>query len=250
MSAKQRIDELLVEKKLVETRSQAKALIMAGQVIVNDERVDKAGQMVKVDSEIRLKNIRKYVSRGGLKLEKALMSFNISPEKWICLDVGASTGGFSDCLLKNKAEKVYAIDVGHSQLHHSLETNSQVISMEKTNFRHFDVKTLCDFINLVVMDVSFISIDLLLPVIKALFDHQGGEHHLITLVKPQFEAGKDQVGKGGIIRDVKLREQILCDKVKICTDLGFQNIQTTVSPIHGADGNEEFLIFGNYKTKS
>jgi 23S rRNA (cytidine1920-2'-O)/16S rRNA (cytidine1409-2'-O)-methyltransferase len=243
---KKRIDVLLVEKGLVDSRAQAQSLIMAGKVLVKDMPVTKAGALVSVDDPIRLKDISKYVSRGGLKLEKALADFQINVKDKICLDVGLSTGGFTDCLLQNGAKKIYGVDVGVGQLHRKIETDARVVSFDKTNFRHFDLNLILEPVDLVVMDVSFISATLLLPKIKELLSRDQIPHTLIVLVKPQFEVGRGNIGKGGIVKDQKARDSAV-EKVKTCcVDLGFEDIRTIESPITGADGNVEYLLHAKF----
>lgn len=243
---KKRLDVLIVENGLVETRTKAQAMILAGQVLVNEERIDKPGQAVATDSTIRIKDQLPFVSRGGLKLAKALDVFPVRVENKICLDVGASTGGFTDCLLKNKAKKVYSLDVGHSQLHWSLITNPAVISLEKINFRHFDISTLTDPIDLCVMDVSFISIEKLLPKVVDILKLNPSNSQIVFLIKPQFEASPELVGKGGIVRDEHVHQKIVSQIIQALNTFGFSHIQTIPSPIQGADGNIEFLVFAEY----
>jgi 23S rRNA (cytidine1920-2'-O)/16S rRNA (cytidine1409-2'-O)-methyltransferase len=244
-SNKIRLDQLLLDRELVPSRSNAKSLIMAGKVLINEEVVDKAGTLVSVDVEIRMKESLKFVGRGGLKLEQALKSFDIATQDKTCADIGASTGGFSDCLLQNGAKKIYAIDVGYGQLHWKLVKDERVVSMERQNFRHFDLDQIKEPIDLIVMDVSFISILKLLPKIQELFQNMPPKtkpQQLVALIKPQFEAGPGQVGKGGIVRDEAVRNQVI-DKIKTAlVSAGFSNLQITPSPITGADGNIEFLI--------
>lgn len=243
---KERLDHILLKNELVESRSKAKALIMAGKVLVNDVVIDKAGTLILPDAQIRIKEQLKFVSRGGLKLEKALKEFGLDVSNFTCLDIGASTGGFTDVLLQNHAKKVFAIDVGYGQLHNKLQQDDRVIMMDKTNFRHFDISQISDFINLVVMDVSFISIKKIIPKIIEFFSRDSGEHYLISLVKPQFEVGKEYVGKGGIVRDDAARNNVLKDIEKYLSENQFLDIQTTVSPITGATGNIEFLIYARF----
>lgn len=244
--SKIRLDVLLVESKLVESRAKAQALILAGQVLVNEERIDKPGFAVSPDVTLRLKNIQPYVSRGGLKLEKALQTLPVRVENSICLDIGASTGGFTDCLLKNGAEKVYAVDVGHSQLHWSLVTDPRVISIEKTNFRNIDTALLPEPIDLCVMDVSFISIEKLLPKIVEILSLNPNPSQIVFLIKPQFETSPQNVGKGGIVRDANIHQQVVQQiKTALCS-AKFDDLQILNSPIQGADGNEEFLVFATF----
>lgn len=240
---KARLDVLLVEKKLVESRAKAQALILAGQVLVNNERIDKPGHTVAADAELRLKDIQPYVSRGGLKLAKALSAFAVRVENSICLDVGASTGGFTDCLLKHGAKKVYAVDVGHSQLHWSLVTDSRVISLEKINFRHMDLALLPEPIDLCVMDVSFISIEKLLPKVVEILTQNSNPTQIVFLIKPQFETSPANVGKGGIVKDPQIHHDVINKIQTALKKANFHNIQIQNSPIQGADGNEEFLVF-------
>lgn len=247
---KTRLDNLLVEKKFVESRSKAQALILAGKVFVNDVPVDKVGALVKKDAAIRLKNPLKYVSRGGLKLEKALQEFNVDVTGKICLDVGASTGGFTDCLLQHGAKKVYAVDVGTNELHWKLEKDARVVNLNKENFRHLDVQKILDPIDITVMDVSFISVMLLIPKVLKIF---GRAHSraplLIILIKPQFELSPEEVGKGGIVRDEVLRQKAVKKIETFCLEKGFQNIQTIPSPITGRAGNVEFLLKAEWKIR-
>lgn len=239
---KQRLDQVLVDKALAPSRSQARSLIMAGKVLVNDEVVDKAGSLIFFDDDIRLKNSNPYVSRGGFKLAKALHEFNINVRNKSCLDIGQSTGGFTDCLLQNGAKKVFGIDVGYNQLHWKLQQDDRVVFFEKENFRHFDIKKLSEKIDLAVIDVSFISLKLIFPKLKEIFTCSPGEHEVIALIKPQFEAGKERVGKGGIVRDESIRQDVLEDITSFTQNLGFQNQKHTTSPITGTDGNVEFLL--------
>lgn len=243
---KVRLDVLLVEKNLVESRAKAQALILAGQVVVNNERIDKPGHTVPADSELRLKDVQPYVSRGGLKLAKSLATFAVQVENSICLDVGASTGGFTDCLLKHGAKKVYAVDVGHSQLHWSLVTDPRVISLEKINFRHMDTALLPEPIDLCVMDVSFISIEKLLPKVVEILTKNPQPSQIVFLIKPQFETSPQNVGKGGIVKDQKIHDEVTAKIQNALQEAHFHNIQIQNSPIQGADGNEEFLVFAEF----
>ena len=247
-SKKQRLDTLLVERGLVESRTQAQALILAGQVVVNEGRVDKPGQMVLINAEIRLKDVQRFVSRGGLKLEKALQTFPVRVSDSVCLDVGVSTGGFSDCLLQHGAKKIYGVDVGQNQLHWKLVKDPRVTLFEKTNFRHMDAALIPEPIDLCVMDVSFISIAKLLPNVVNLLKKNPKGAQIVFLIKPQFEVTPAQVGKGGIVRDQTLQDQVAQNFVKILSEVGFADIAVIDSPVLGADGNREFLIFGNYRS--
>jgi 23S rRNA (cytidine1920-2'-O)/16S rRNA (cytidine1409-2'-O)-methyltransferase len=238
---KERIDVLLVEKGLIETREQAKRAIMAGLVYSNQVRLDKPGE--KVDKEIPLEvkgKLMPYVSRGGLKLEKALKEFDLMVEGKIMIDIGSSTGGFTDCALQNGAILSYAVDVGYNQLAWKLRQDERVVVMERTNFRYSKPE---DFVRgmpqFATIDVSFISLRLILPVLKTILVPNSD---IIALVKPQFEAGKDQVGKKGIVRDPKVHLHVLQDIMEFTLTEGFSVKHLTFSPITGGDGNIEFLI--------
>lgn len=239
--AKKRADILLFEKGLVDSREKAKTLIMQGIVFVGDKRIDKPGEKVDVDSPIIVKeNPIKYVSRGGLKLEKALKRFKITLKDKICMDIGASTGGFTDCILQNGAAKVYAVDVGYGQLDWSLRTHPKVIVMERTNIRYVTEKDIKDKIDFASIDVSFISLRLVLPVIKNLLSAKG---EIVALVKPQFEAGKDKVGKKGIVRNKDTHMEVLESINEFCINEGLRIIDIDFSPITGSTGNIEFLAY-------
>lgn len=240
MSAKERLDVLLMEKGLYDSREKAKAAIMAGLVMVDGERVDKAGTKVKTEANITVKGeLHPYVSRGGLKLEKAIAAFDVSLAGKVVMDVGASTGGFSDCALQNGAKQVYSIDVGYGQLAWKLRNDPRVIVMERTNFRHLKREDLKgEQPQVAVMDVSFISIRLLLPVIYNTLTDDG---FLLTLIKPQFEAGRERVGKNGIVRDPEVHRDVLRHTLGSAVAQGFRVQAITFSPITGGDGNIEFL---------
>ncbi|PWK11543.1 TlyA family RNA methyltransferase [Tumebacillus permanentifrigoris] len=240
MSAKERLDVLLVEQGLYESREKAKAAVMAGLVSVDGERVDKAGTKIKVEATITVKGeLHPYVSRGGLKLEKAIATFGESLVDKVVMDVGASTGGFTDCALQNGAKQVYSIDVGYGQLAWKLRNDPRVVVMERTNFRHLKREDLKgETPQVAVMDVSFISIRLLLPVISSLLSEDGV---LLTLIKPQFEAGRERVGKNGIVRDPEVHRDVLVHVLGSAVNQGFQVQEVTYSPITGGDGNIEFL---------
>lgn len=242
MITKKRLDILLFERGLAPTRSKAQAYIMAGEVLVNGERVDKVGTKFAEDVEIRVKSRPQFVSRGGEKLAGALSDFNYDPSNKICADVGASTGGFTDCLLQNDAKLVYAIDVGYGQLAYKLRSDERVVVMERTNARYLEA--LDEPIDLVVVDASFISLSLLLPVIKLWLKKDGD---VIALIKPQFEAGKSEVGKGGVVKDETVHERVIRDVAEFAQTLGFIVSGLTVSPIKGLkEGNTEFLIWLHY----
>lgn len=239
---KERIDTLLVDKGLVESREKAKRIIMAGLVFIDEsKRIDKPGQKVLVDSNITVKgNPIPYVSRGGLKLEKALKSFNISVKEKICLDIGASTGGFTDCMLQNGAIKVYAIDVGYGQLAWKIRNDSRVITMERTNVRYLDNEKINDTADFASIDVSFISLKLILPVIKDLLATTG---EIVALIKPQFEAGRDKVGKKGVVRDPEVHREVIKNICLFADSIGLYLKDLTYSPIKGAEGNIEYLSY-------
>lgn len=241
MKNKERLDVLLVERGLAETREKAKRSIMAGLVYTNEERLDKPGEKVKVDIPLMIKgNALPYVSRGGLKLEKALKVFDVSVKDKIMLDIGASTGGFTDCALQNGAKMTYALDVGYNQLAWKLRQDERVVVMERTNFRYVTPADLAgDMPNFATIDVSFISLKLILPVLKTLLV-PGSD--IVALVKPQFEAGREQVGKKGIVRDEKVHVQVVNKIVDFALEQGFNAVNLSFSPITGGDGNIEFLL--------
>ncbi|MBQ1868395.1 TlyA family RNA methyltransferase [Selenomonas sp.] len=238
--AKQRLDILLVEKGLAGSRERAKRMIMAGEVLVDNQKVDKAGATVKPEAEIRLLgNDIPYVSRGGLKLEKAMKEFGVALEGRRCADIGASTGGFTDCMLQNGAVQVFAIDVGYGQLAWKLRTDDRVVNMERTNIRNVtpdDIGTLLDFASI---DVAFISLEKVLPVAFSLLKPEG---ELVALIKPQFEAGREFVGKKGVVRDASVHESVIRKVTAFARDLGFVPMALTFSPVKGPEGNIEYLI--------
>ncbi|MGB4599318.1 MAG: TlyA family RNA methyltransferase [Trichlorobacter sp.] len=240
MSTKQRLDRLMVARGLAPSREKAQALIMAGQVVVGDHAAEKAGQQVTDEVEIRIKGeLLPYVSRGGLKLEKGLNAFAIQVTGRIAIDVGASTGGFTDCLLQRGANRVYAVDVGYGQLAWKLREDARVVVMEKTNIRHLQPEQLKPLPDLAVIDASFISLNLVLPPTLALLTRPA---EVVALVKPQFEVGKGAVGKGGIVRDSKLHDEVLQRMGALAAELGADLLGICDSPITGADGNREFLM--------
>ncbi|TCZ77462.1 TlyA family RNA methyltransferase [Paenibacillus albiflavus] len=240
--AKERLDVLLVEQGYYESREKAKAAIMAGLVFVNDEPSDKPGTKIARSKTIRVKGaVHPYVSRGGLKLEKALREFNIDMKDRVMLDIGASTGGFTDCALQNGASYVYAIDVGYNQLDWSLRNHPQVNVMERTNFRYTTMDDLeGPAPSFASIDVSFISLTLILPPLKALLPENGS---IVALIKPQFEAGREKVGKSGVVRDPKVHEEVLTRILQFGTDIGLYLVGLTYSPITGGEGNIEFLAY-------
>jgi 23S rRNA (cytidine1920-2'-O)/16S rRNA (cytidine1409-2'-O)-methyltransferase len=235
---KQRVDQLLVDRGLAESRQKAQALILAGAVIVNGQKAAKAGQMAPADSRVEVLEKLRYVGRGGLKLEAALDRFHISVDGKTCIDIGASTGGFTDCLLQRGAKKVYAVDVGTAQLDWKLRNDDRVVVKENVNARYLSPKDIGEPCDLAVIDVSFISVIKILPAVPALLREHG---ELVILVKPQFEVGREEVGKGGIVRDPELQEAA-CRKVEgAVAELGYQT-EIMESPILGAEGNREFLL--------
>ncbi len=237
---KTRLDKLLVERGLAPSREKAQAMIMAGQVVVGDHTADKAGHQVSVDLEIRIKGTAMpFVSRGGLKLEKGLDFFCIKVEGRTAIDVGASTGGFTDCLLQRGASTVYAVDVGYGQLAWKLREDPRVVVMEKTNIRYLQPEQLDPLPDLAVIDASFISLNLVLPSTLLLLSRPS---EVVALIKPQFEVGKGAVGKGGIVRNQKLHEEVLRKMEILVENLGAELLGICESPVKGADGNREFLM--------
>lgn len=238
---KERLDKLLVNRNYFDTRERAKKAIMAGLVQVNDQIKDKAGDLVDTEAIIKVKGSdMPYVSRGGLKLQKGLAVFEMVVAGKTFIDIGSSTGGFTDCLLQNGAEKVYAVDVGYGQLDWKLRNDPRVVSMERTNFRYLTAENISETVDGTVMDVSFISITKLIPAIK-LFMKAGARG--IWLIKPQFEAGRERIGKNGVIRDKKVHESILFEVITAIESQGFLIKGLDFSPIQGPKGNIEFLVF-------
>lgn len=238
---KKRADVILFEKGLVESREKGKRVIMEGAVFVGTERIDKPGQKLDEDVEIRIKvNPNVYVSRGGLKLEKSIDLFELNLKEKISMDIGASTGGFTDCMLRNGAKKVFAVDVGYGQLDWKLRNDNRVIVMERTNIRHVKKEDIGEDIDFISIDVSFISLKLVLPVAKELLNNNG---EIIALIKPQFEAGREKVGKKGIVRDENIHFEVIKDIVDFCMENNLGPYGLTYSPITGATGNIEFLIY-------
>jgi 23S rRNA (cytidine1920-2'-O)/16S rRNA (cytidine1409-2'-O)-methyltransferase len=238
---KSRLDKLLVDRALTPSRERAQALILAGRVLVNEQKLDKPGSLVPADSNLRLlgEDLR-YVSRGGLKLEAALAHWHINLAGKFCLDVGASTGGFTDCMLQHGAERVLAVDTGYGQIAQKLRDHPHVALMERTNARKLAPGDLPDSIQFLSMDVSFISATLVLPAVVAAIGRQ--ELEAVVLVKPQFEAGREHIGKGGIVRD-PAAHQLAIERVRSSAlELGAVNLEVIPSPIQGAEGNHEFLL--------
>ncbi|MBQ2692067.1 MAG: TlyA family RNA methyltransferase [Clostridia bacterium] len=241
MIEKKRLDVLLVEKGLEQSRERAKALIMSGIVYVNDEKAESAGHAYPTDVNIEIRGKKlKYVSRGGLKLEKALDCFNVDPSGMIIMDIGASTGGFTDCLLQRGAEKVYAVDVGYGQLAWSLQSSPKVVVMDRTNVRYVTRDDIQDDLDMAVCDASFISLKLVLPAAKPLLKENG---EMIVLIKPQFEAGRDKVGKKGVVRDPAVHTEVVENILAFARSIGFGVKGLSFSPIRGPEGNIEFLLY-------
>jgi len=235
---KLRLDELLVERGLAENRSQAGKLVLAGEVLLGDQVSDKPGRYVASDASVRVRERLPYVSRGGLKLAAALAAFNLRPDGWTCADIGASTGGFTDCLLQHRAARVYAIDVGYGQLAWSLRRDPRVVAIERANIRYLE--PLPEFVDLVTVDVSFIGLSLVLPRIAPLLAAHG---EAVALIKPQFEAGKGQVGKGGVVRDPAVHRAVILKVLGHATAVGLGCAGLIRSPITGPAGNVEFLAW-------
>jgi 23S rRNA (cytidine1920-2'-O)/16S rRNA (cytidine1409-2'-O)-methyltransferase len=242
---KTRLDRLLVERGITETREKAQRLILAGQILVNEQKVDKSGTLVDARASLRLLGgPSKYVSRGGLKLEGALEHFRINPDGRVCLDVGASTGGFTDCLLQRGATKVFAVDAGTNQLDWKLRNDRRVAVLENTNARYLTFEQIGVRVELATMDVSFISATLILPALVGLLTPAAD---LLVLVKPQFEVGKGLVGKGGIVRDPALQQEAVAKVSRCALGLGFANLSSVESCISGAEGNREFFLHAEWK---
>lgn len=238
---KERLDVLLVQKGLAESREKAKTMIMEGNVFVDGQREDKAGTNFDTEAEIEVRgNTLKYVSRGGLKLEKAMKEFDISLEGMVCMDIGASTGGFTDCMLQNGAVKVYSVDVGYGQFAWKLRNDPRVVCMEKTNIRYVTLEDIADVLDFASVDVSFISLTkVLVPARELLRD--GGR--MVCLIKPQFEAGREKVGKKGVVRDPKVHEEVIHKVIDFALKNGFSVHNLSYSPIKGPEGNIEYLVY-------
>lgn len=246
--AKKRADVLLYEKGLVSSREKGKRLIMTGSVFIGTKRVDKPGESIDENQEIYIKNNPlKYVSRGGLKLEKAIEEFHLNLENKICMDIGASTGGFSDCMLQNGALKVYAVDVGYGQLDWKIRSDEKVVVMDRTNIRNVTIDHIGEYLDFISIDVSFISLSLVLPVAKSLLKTNG---MIVALIKPQFEAGKEKVGKNGVVRDKSTHYQVIEKILKISEELELSPSSLTFSPVTGAKGNIEYLILLSNEVKT
>ncbi len=240
MSEKKRLDCLLFDLGLAESREKAKTLIMMGQVYVDNQKSDKPGTQVPADAKIEVRGGLPYVSRGGLKLEKAVDAFGVDLKDKICMDIGASTGGFTDCMLQNGAKKVYAVDVGYGQLAWKLRTDPAVINLERTNVRYLTREQVPDDVDFASVDVSFISLELVLPVAYRFLSAHG---EMVCLIKPQFEAGREKVGKKGVVRDRAVHEAVI-EKIRdFALQQGFSVLGVTFSPVKGPEGNIEYLIY-------
>jgi len=241
MGNKTRLDIAVYEQGLVESREKAKALIMEGKVYINGQKATKPGITVKEDEKIEIKGDKlPFVSRGGLKLDKSIKSFNINLKDKVCMDIGASTGGFTDCMLQNGAEKVYAVDVGYGQLAWKLRTDERVINMERTNFRYIDPEKIDGKLDFASVDVSFISLDKILPVMYNLLKDGAFS---VCLIKPQFEAGREKVGKKGVVRDSQTHFDVIKKVTDLAVELKFSIMGLDYSPIKGPEGNIEYLMY-------
>jgi 23S rRNA (cytidine1920-2'-O)/16S rRNA (cytidine1409-2'-O)-methyltransferase len=240
LKIKKRLDVLLTEQGYADTRTKAQAIIMSGNVYVQGQKADKPGMSFEETVDIEVRGaVCPYVSRGGLKLEKALRDFGVKPEGYVCSDSGASTGGFTDCLLQQGAKKVFAIDVGYGQLDWKIRSDPRVVVMERTNVRYVTPEQLGEPLDLSVIDVSFISLNIVLPVIKTFLKPESGQ--VLCLIKPQFEAGKDKVGKKGVVREPETHKEVLDHFVALANSLDFKILGLTFSPVKGPEGNIEFL---------
>ncbi len=238
---KVRLDQLVFERGFTESRERAKTTIMSGLVFVNGQRADKPGTPVAPDAQIEVRGVAlPFVSRGGFKLDKALKVFPVDPEGLTCIDCGASTGGFTDVLLQHGAKKVYAVDVGYGQLAWKLRNDERVVNLERTNLRYIDETLIPEKLDLAVMDVSFISIRLVLPAVKALLK-DGAE--LVCLIKPQFEAGRDEVGKKGVVRDAAVHKEVIETILAFAPQIGLTVLGLDFSPIKGPEGNIEYICY-------
>ena len=239
--AKQRLDQYLVDQGLVPSRSMAQSIIMAGEVFVNGQKASKAGEAVTGEEQIELRSkTLQYVSRGGLKLEKAMQVFPVQLDGKVCMDIGASTGGFSDCMLQNGASKVYAIDVGYGQLAWKLRQDERVINLERTNIRYVTEDHVPESIDFFSVDVSFISLKLVLPVAFSLLKESGQG---VCLIKPQFEAGREKVGKKGVVRDPEVHIEVIEKVLDFTKEIGFSVLGLDYSPVKGPEGNIEYLMY-------
>jgi len=240
MAEKQRLDQLLVSKGMAPSRQRAQALIMAGKVLVNTEPINKPGTQVPIACTLAIKgDDLAYVSRGGLKLEAALKDYGVTVQNYVCLDVGASTGGFTDCLLQNGAKHVYAVDVGYGQLAWSLRQDPRVTTIERTNIRHMPISVLPQLVDLITIDTSFISLKIVIPAVLKFLKPTG---QIIALIKPQFEVGKAKVGKGGVVKDKALHDEVIDILIQNIKKLNLNHRPPIPSPIKGPKGNQEYLI--------
>lgn len=241
MSEKKRLDVILVEKGFFESREKAKASIMAGIVFVDEQKVDKAGEMILDTANIEVRgNVCPYVSRGGLKLAKAISEFGIDLADKVCMDIGASTGGFTDCMLQNGARKVFSVDVGYGQFAWKLRQDERVVCMERTNIRYVTKEDIKEELDFASIDVSFISLTKVLPVAFSLTKESG---EVVALIKPQFEAGREQVGKKGVVRDSNVHKEVIEKVINFSNEIGFGVKNLSFSPIKGPEGNIEFLVY-------
>lgn len=238
---KERLDILLVDKGLISSRERAKTMIMAGKVFVDGHRVDKAGEKVSVEALIECKQSDiPYVSRGGLKLEKAMKKFNISLKDKVCMDIGASTGGFTDCMLQNGASKVFSVDVGYGQFAWKLRTDERVVCMERTNIRYVTLEDIGEPLDFASIDVSFISLKKIMPATLGLLKETG---EVVALIKPQFEAGREKVGKKGVVREISVHKEVVYGVVDYLLEQGINVLGIDFSPIKGPEGNREYLVY-------
>ena len=238
---KERLDILLVDRGIITSRERAKTSIMAGKVFVDGRRVDKAGEKVPVTANIEYKGEKlPYVSRGGLKLEKAMKNFPITLEGKVCMDIGASTGGFTDCMLQNGASKVFSIDVGYGQFAWKLRTDERVVCMERTNIRYVKPEDLGELVDFASIDVSFISLKKIMPATIELLKDKG---EVVALIKPQFEAGKEKVGKKGVVRDIEVHKEVVFGIIDYLIEHNLNVLGVSYSPIKGPEGNIEFLVY-------
>ncbi|ACD22709.1 TlyA family RNA methyltransferase [Clostridium botulinum] len=238
---KERLDILLVEKGIITSRDRAKACIMEGKVFVDGQRVDKAGEKVSIIANIEYKGAKlKYVSRGGLKLEKAMKSYDISLEDKVCMDIGASTGGFTDCMLQNGAQKVYSVDVGYGQFAWKLRTDERVVCMERTNIRYVTLEDIGEPLDFASIDVSFISLKKIMPATLGLLKDTG---EVVALIKPQFEAGREKVGKKGVVREISTHKEVVYGIIEFLKNENLNILGVGYSPIKGPEGNREYLVY-------
>ena len=238
---KERLDILLVEKGIITSRERAKACIMEGKVFVDNQRVDKAGEKVSVNANIEYKGATlKYVSRGGLKLEKAMKAYDISLEDKVCMDIGASTGGFTDCMLQNGAKKVYSVDVGYGQFAWKLRTDERVVCMERTNIRYVTLEDIGEPLDFASIDVSFISLKKIMPATLGLLKDSG---EVVALIKPQFEAGREKVGKKGVVREISTHKEVVYGIIEFLKNENLNILGVGYSPIKGPEGNREYLVY-------